>query len=240
MNYDMHHPKLLFFIAAFGLIVSGGYLFQSAQNTIAEIDELSLIIGAAGSSRSTTTCSGAITLSLSLNTTDATTAGQVSQLQRFLTNQILYASAISGQFGPVTEESVKKFQTKYNLPGSGSTNSKTRNKINSILCTISELANQKLSGGTNSIQAPTATTTTATTTTQTTTTPPTTSTTIITPTWSDALAHLTNPGIGWTDFTFPSNSKVVYVSQTDGNDTCAGTTPDPTRRATLLTALKKL
>ncbi len=36
------------------------------------------------------------------------------------------------------------------------------------------------------------------------------------------LSHLTDPDSGWTEFNLPSNNKIIYVSQTDGNDSCNG------------------
>ncbi len=62
---------------------------------------------------------------------DATTAGQVSQLQEFLASQFgVGIDALGGgYFGALTEQYVKRFQTQYGLPAFGIVGSLTRAKI---------------------------------------------------------------------------------------------------------------
>ena len=59
----------------------------------------------------TTSYCPTLTRTLEPGSRDATTGGQVSQLQRFLVSEgLLTGDSISGFFGPLTEGAVKKFQ----------------------------------------------------------------------------------------------------------------------------------
>ncbi|GEM_PF-1458944 len=63
------------------------------------------------------------TINLSKGSTDATTGGQVSRLQRFLVQHESGSSVlISGTFDAITESALKRFQTKYGIANSGAAN----------------------------------------------------------------------------------------------------------------------
>ncbi len=149
MEHDIKQFNFLFFVAVVSLLVSGLFLFQTANNVIADIDELSLLVAASGKGGG------------------------------------------GGKGKPIKGDT-----------GTTTTTATT-------------------TGGTIPAE------------------PLATSTTQIIPTWSDALNHLTSPGAGWTAFNLPSNNKIVYVSQTEGNDGCNGSSPAPFSSTNTLNCPKK-
>lgn len=71
-----------------------------------------------------------LTVSLVLGATDATTGGQVSQLQRFLSSRYGYGSNINGYFGPEMQAAVAQFQRDQNIyPVTGGVGPVTRAAI---------------------------------------------------------------------------------------------------------------
>lgn len=79
------------------------------------------------------------------------TGTQVKTLQKYLSKENLYPEkAISGWFGPLTEEAVKKFQLKYGIDVNGKVGGKTREKLNQIYCGYkkprSDAINKRTSG----------------------------------------------------------------------------------------------
>ncbi len=76
-----------------------------------------------------------ITQTLSLGSTDQTSDGQVSILQRFLSAQgFLNLSTPTGLFGDATQAAVKSFQSRYSIVEFGLVGVATRAKINALLC----------------------------------------------------------------------------------------------------------
>ncbi len=61
------------------------------------------------------------------------TSSQISQLQSDLKDLKLYSGSISGNYGNLTEEAVRKFQRKYGLDADGIAGEKTLDKIASVL-----------------------------------------------------------------------------------------------------------
>jgi peptidoglycan hydrolase-like protein with peptidoglycan-binding domain len=86
-----------------------------------------------------------LTQSLRRGSTDATTGGQVSELQRFLArDKTIYPEGlVTGYYGPLTEAAVQRWQARNNIVSSGDANTtgygvvgpKTRAKISSFVQT---------------------------------------------------------------------------------------------------------
>lgn len=81
-----------------------------------------------------------ITRLLYRGATDATTGGQVSELQRFLRDKGYFSFGVTGYFGLATEGALKQFQRRYGIvssgnpatTGYGATGSRTRAKIQAL------------------------------------------------------------------------------------------------------------
>jgi peptidoglycan hydrolase-like protein with peptidoglycan-binding domain len=76
-------------------------------------------------------------------TTDATTGGQVSELQRFLAGYsgLDTTNAVTGTFGPLTQRTVHRFQKEQGMPTTGSVGPMTRARIHALCAKTS--ANQQ-------------------------------------------------------------------------------------------------
>jgi peptidoglycan hydrolase-like protein with peptidoglycan-binding domain len=79
-----------------------------------------------GSATPTATCVN-ITATLAQGSTDATTGGQVKQLQQFLTQHLnLQDNIVTGFFGPKTAQHLKEFQAEQGLDRAGRVGGLTR------------------------------------------------------------------------------------------------------------------
>jgi len=98
-------------------------LVQELQAQIAAESLSSLPAPEAPPAPETSSCASPdLTRALFRGLNDSVTKGEVSQLQRFLSQfpQIYPAGLITGFFGPLTEQSVKQFQAQYGVVSSGS------------------------------------------------------------------------------------------------------------------------
>jgi len=95
-----------------------------------------------------------ITQNLKQGSTDATTEGEVTVLQKFLVRKGLLSASITGNFGPATESAVKAFQTSAGISASGTVDAATQAEIKKVSCKDAEDAAKKLAddltGGNNS------------------------------------------------------------------------------------------
>ena len=78
-----------------------------------------------------------LTRNLSYGSRDASTGGEVTQLQSFLVSQNYPGGGswmVTGYFGGATQQAVRNFQVSQNLPVTGSVDSQTRTSIQSVSC----------------------------------------------------------------------------------------------------------